>query len=287
MIVVTGAGGKTGRAVLAALAAKGAPVRALVHRDAQAGTATVLGAREVCVGSFDDAAALARAAAGASAIYHICPNVSPHEIAYASAVVEAALTAGVRRLVYHSVIHPQVEAMPHHWNKMRVEDLLFASALDVTVLQPAAYMQNILAGWREIMEAGIYRIPYPVESRLSLVDLDDVAQAAALILMQQGHGGATYELVGTLPLSQVEVAQTLSDALGKPVCAVAEPVEVWEARARAAGMGDHQRETLARMFRYYARHGLVGSPNVLRWLLGRATATLAESLTRMLARTRT
>jgi NAD(P)H dehydrogenase (quinone) len=276
MILVTGAGGKTGRAVVAALVAQSAAVRALVHREEQTGPATALGAREVCVGSFDDAAALARAVAGASAIYHICPNVSPYEVAYAGAVIEAASAAGVRRLVYHSVLHPQVEAMPHHWNKMRVEEMLFASALDVTVLQPAAYIQNILAGWREIAEAGIYRVPYPVESRLSLVDLDDVAEAAALVLTQQGHGGATYELVGAAPLSQLEVAQALSEALDRPVRAVAEPIEDWEARARAAGMGEHQIETLLKMFRYYARHGLVGNPRVLTWLLGRAPTTLAE-----------
>jgi NAD(P)H dehydrogenase (quinone) len=165
--------------------------------------------------------------------------------------------------------------MPHHWDKMLVEDMLLGSGLDVTLLQPTAYMQNILTGWREINGAGIYRVPYPVESRLSLVDLPDVAAAAALVLTQPGHSGATYELVGTAPLSQVAIAQALSEALGRPVRALAEPLEAWEARARAAGMGDHARETLAKMFRYYARHGLVGNPSVLGWLLGRAPTTLA------------
>ncbi len=57
--------------------------------------------------------------------------------------------------------------------------------------------------------------------------------------------------------------------------AVAETVEAWESRARAAGMGDYQRETLAAMFRSYAAHGLVGNANVLTWLLGRSPTTLA------------
>jgi NAD(P)H dehydrogenase (quinone) len=258
--------------VVAAVAARGAPVRALVRRAEQVGTVTAAGAREVFVGSFDDPPALARAMGGATAVYHICPNVSPHEVAYARAVIEAASAAGVCRLVYHSVLHPQIEAMPHHWDKMRAEELLLGSSLDVTLLQPTAYMQNILAGWHDIVDAGIYRVPYPVESRLSLVDLDDVAAAAALVLTQQGHGGATYELAGTAPLSQIDVAQALSDALGRPVRAVAEPLEAWE--AHAASIGDHQRDTLAKMFRYYARHGLVGNANVLTWLLGRATTTL-------------
>jgi len=60
------------------------------------------------------------------------------------------------------------------------------------------------------------------------------------------------------------------------VRAVAEPIETWETRARAAGMGDYQRETLAAMFRSYATGGLVGNSNVLAWLLGRPPGTLSE-----------
>jgi uncharacterized protein YbjT (DUF2867 family) len=118
------------------------------------------------------------------------------------------------------------------------------------------------------------RNPYPVETRLSLVDLDDVAEAAAIVLTQPGHLGATYELVGTAPMTQVEVAAALGEALGRPVRAEAELVEVWE--ARATSLGDYQRATLMQMFRYYGRHGLVGNPNVLRWLLGREPTGLGE-----------
>jgi hypothetical protein len=70
------------------------------------------------------------------AIYHICPNVSRDEVAYARAVAAAARTHGVKRFVYHSVLHPQIEAMPHHWQKMRVEEMLFVAGFDLTVLQP-------------------------------------------------------------------------------------------------------------------------------------------------------
>ena len=87
-------------------------------------------------GSFEDARALTQAAAGVQAIYHICPNVSRDEVAYARAVAAAARTHGVKRFVYHSVLHPQIEAMPHHWQKMRVEEMLFVAGFDLTVLQP-------------------------------------------------------------------------------------------------------------------------------------------------------
>jgi NAD(P)H dehydrogenase (quinone) len=286
MMLVTGAAGKTGEAVVAALAAKGAGVRALVRNADHAGSLMALGAAEVCIGSFEDPRALARAAAGAQAVYHICPNVSTEEVAYARAIVAAARDHGIKRFVYHSVLHPHIEAMPHHFAKLRVEEMLFAGGFDLTVLQPTAYMQNILGAWRAIVDEGVFRAPYPVETRLSLVDLDDVAEAAAVVLTQDGHGGATYELVGTEPLRQTEVATAIGAALGRSVRAETETIAAWDLRAGAAGMGEHERVTLAAMFRYYGDHGLIGNPNTLRWLLGRGLNDLARFLGRAVAQSK-
>ena len=156
-ILVTGAAGKTGRAVIRELAARGAPVRAFLRRAEQRSAAEALGAGEVVVGDLRSRETVAAAVAGVASIYHICPNVHPDEIGIGRRVVSAALAAGVERFVYHSVLHPQIEAMPHHWAKMRVEELLFQSGLDATILQPAPYMQNVLAQWRVDRQAG--RLP--------------------------------------------------------------------------------------------------------------------------------
>ena len=250
MILVTGAAGKSGKAVVKALAAKDAQVRAFIRNPEHAGALRALGAAEVCFGSFEDARALAHAAAGMQAIYHICPNVSRDEVAYARAVAAAARMHGVKRFVYHSVLHPQIEAMLHHWQKMRVEEMLFAAGFELTVLQPTAYMQNILGVWDGILRDGIFKFPYPAATRLSLVDLDDVGAAAAIVLTQDGYGGATYELAGTPALSQTEVASSLAAVLGRSVRAEEEPLAAWEARARAGGMGEYERGTLAAMFGY-------------------------------------
>jgi NAD(P)H dehydrogenase (quinone) len=284
MILVTGAAGKTGKAVVEALAKKGARVRAMVHRIAHIGALRTLGAAECVVASFENENALHRAAAGASAIYHICPNVSPHEVAYARAVAAAARAEGVRRFVYHSVLHPQIEAMPHHWQKMRAEEMLLAADLDLTILQPTAYMQNILAAFPGIIADGVFRVPYPVTTRLSLVDLQDVAEAAALVLTTDGHSGATYELAGAETPSQTEVAAAIAEALHRTVLAEAETVESWQARAREAGMGEYECATLAAMFRYYAARGLIGNSRVLASLLGRKPNDLAVFLHRSAAR---
>jgi NAD(P)H dehydrogenase (quinone) len=281
MILVTGAGGKTGKAVLKALVARGAAVRAFVRSSRHRAALEAIGVHDVVVGEMDDPHALSLAVREASAVYHICPNMSPRELPFAKALVAAAAAHGMRRFVYHSVLHPQIEAMPHHWAKLRVEEMLLASGLDITILQPTAYMQNALAEWDRMVGDGIYRVPYPVDTRLSLVDLDDVAEAAALVLTENGHRGVTYELVGTLPLSQIEIAETFGHALNKPVRAEAESTETWEQRARGTGMNAYQREALVKMFQAYARDGLKGNPNVLGWLLGRPPTSLASFAARM------
>jgi NAD(P)H dehydrogenase (quinone) len=281
MILVTGAAGKTGRAVIRALVAKGAAVRALVHRPDQVGAVEALGAREAVAGDMREGTTMHRAAQGTRAVYHICPNVSPDEVTMGRTAVKAARLAGVQHFVYHSVLHPQVEAMPHHWQKMRVEEQLFESGLRYTILQPAAYMQNVLAQWDQIIGQGIYPVPYAVETRLGLVDLEDVVEAAATILTELGHEGATYELAGTEALSQTEIAAILSQQLGRPVCAVQVPLEVWERQARAAGLAAHQIETLLKMFQYYDRYGFWGNPRVLSWLLGRPPTSLASFIQRV------
>jgi NAD(P)H dehydrogenase (quinone) len=275
MILVTGASGKTGRAVIAGLLARGADVRALVRRADQQASFSALGV-DAAIGSFDQPDTLVPACDGVEAIYHICPNVSVSELDYARFMVAAAKAGGVGRFVYHSVLHPQIEAMPHHWAKMRTEEMLFTSGLDLTVLQPTAYMQNLLSAGRGIAEHGVLRVPYPAETRISLVDLNDVAAAAALVLTSDGHVGATYELVGTPPLSQNEVAAAIGAALQKSIRVEVETIDAWQARVRDAGMGEHEQATLAAMFRYYAEYGLIGNDNTLRWLLGRVPTDLAN-----------
>lgn len=278
MILVTGAAGKTGQAIIQVLANRGADVRALVYRAEYIKQVEVIGSREGFVGDLQDEAALTQAARGCYAIYHICPNMHPAEINIGRRVIAAARQAGVQRSVYHSVLHPQVEAMPHHWHKMRVEEMLFESGLDFTILQPAAYMQNILGGWPAIVSQGVYRVPYPIDTRLSVVDLNDVANVAAKVLTEPGHTGATYELAGPENPSQNEVALLLSDLLGHPIDAEQITIEAWTEGAKKAGLGTYQIETLVKMFRYYERYNFEGNANVLGWLLGRPPTTLRTFL---------
>lgn len=280
MILVTGAAGKTGQAVIKALVTDGESVRALVHRPEQVQLIEALGAQEVLVGDMLARVTVDRAVQGIRAVYHICPNVSPDEVAIGHSLIKASRSSGVEHFVYHSVLHPQTEEMPHHWMKMRVEEQLFKSGLPFTILQPTAYMQNILTHRQNINENGVYPIPYAAETRLSMVDLNDVAQAAVIVLGEPEHFGATYELVGTTGMTQTAVAEILSLDLERTVSVEVVPIEKWVAQARSSGLGEYQIETLTKMFAYYDHHGLWGSPRVLTWLLDRSPTSFTDFLER-------
>lgn len=276
MILVSGAAGKTGLAVIAALAARGEVVRAFLNNRRQTEAIHDAGAVSAVYGDMGDLSAWERAMDGIRALYHIGPNMHEEEEQFALNALQAARKTQLEQFVYHSVLHPQTEAMPHHWRKLRVEEKLLESALSFTILQPAAYMQNISGGWLRIVEEGVYRVPYPVTTRLSLVHLADVAQVAARVLTEPGHAGATYELVGTDPLAQTEVAARLAAALGYQVKAEEISLEQWREQAEAGGMASYTIDSLMRMFRYYADFGFAGNPRVLTWLLGREPRTLAD-----------
>lgn len=280
MILVTGAAGKTGRAVLQSLRSKGEIVGALVHSMEQKEIVSSLGVRDVVIGDMNSTATMERAVQGVRAVYHICPNVSPDEVAIGQAAIKAARKAGVEHFVFHSVLKPGTEAMPHHWNKLRVEEQLIQSALPYTILQPAAYMQNILVHWESIINEGIFPVPYPADTRLSLVDLQDVAQAAVKVLTEPGHNFSTYELVGVEGLSQTAIADILSQELARPVKVSLVPLAIWQDQARKRGLGDYQIETLLSMFHFYHRYNFLGNPQVLRWLLDRPPSSFSAFVKR-------
>jgi NAD(P)H dehydrogenase (quinone) len=281
MILITGAAGKTGKAILRKVADEGGIVKAWVFRAEQIQEVEALGAKEVFVGDLRESSILRRAMQGVNSVYFICPNVHPDEVTIARGIIEAVAAIGVRQFVYHSVLHPQIEAMPHHWKKMRVEEQLFISGLPFTILQPAVYMQNILVNWDDIMETGSYPVPYAVDTRISMVDLEDVAIAAAKVLMdvnpeddQPLHIGATYELVGTQAITPSEIAAILAKQLGHPVVAEKISVETWKSSVCNSGIGEYQINTLTKMFNYYDQYGFWGNSRVLSWLLNRPPTSL-------------
>jgi len=277
MILVTGAAGKTGRAVIQALYARRQPVRALVRRPAQVEIATADGAVEVEVGDLMDVESLHSIFAGMRAVYHIGPNAHPAEAEIGHNAILATSAAGIPHFVMHSVLHPQIQAMPHHWSKLQIEEELIKSDLGFTILQPASYMQNVRGVWASILE-GRYPVPYPVDVRFSPVDLEDVVELAAEVLSSPGHEGAIYELAGPEMLTAAQMARRMGEALGKPVEAEERSRDQWR---RDAKLDPERADILLAMFEYYAEHGFWGNPRVLAGLLGREPTNFSRYLQRL------
>lgn len=268
-VLVTGAAGKTGLAVIRAAVEAGLRVRAVVRPGSGTGAVRAAGAHEVAVADLDSGVGLLDALAGCSATYLIAPNIHLSEPSLVARVLAAAAETSAERVVYHSVLHPYAPEMPHHVGKAVSEDLVRRSGLAWTVLQPCAYIQNLVT----VPQPDELVVPYSLRSAFSMVDLRDVATAAAIVLAEPGHDGATYELAGP---EQVSVA-SLASLWGIKARQIT--VEEWRS-GTGAKLPREAGDALAAMFAYYDRHGLVGNPNVLTWLLGRPLSSIAEVIGR-------
>jgi len=277
-VLVTGAGGKTGAAVLEALRARGVRSVGLVRSAQHAAPA----ADRVVVADQRDPDGLAHALVGVDAVYAVAPNLSPDELTMACAVVDACGRAGVRRLVLHSVVHPQLRAMPHHADKALAEEAVVTSGLDWTVLQPNAYLQN-LAAYVPGMRHGVLRVPYATQRASAWVDLHDVAEVAAHALVDDLGMHATFELSGPEERTSAEVAELAAELLGRPVRAERVDPEHFVATLDGAVVQDpERRRRLLAMLQHYDLYGSPGDATVLRALLGREPRDLRAVLAELL-----
>ena len=274
LILVTGASGKTGKAVMDAFLMKGYQVRALIHSPVKAHD---LDKRiSVLSGDLISKSDVSRAMADVTAVYHICPNMHPDEVSIGKRVIQAAKTNGVRHFVFHSVLHPQIKEMPHHWKKMQVEGLLFESGLNFTILQPAAYMQNLLQYKRGILEESVYSVPYNEQTRVGMVDLRDVAECTARIMTNSRYFGGIYELATNECYTQFELTEIFSRFCKKQINFIEIPRSGWKQSMIKSGMPDYAVTNLVKMFEYYEKYGFAGNGLVLESLLGRKSKSLDQ-----------
>jgi uncharacterized protein YbjT (DUF2867 family) len=276
VIVVTAAGGPTGTAVVRALWSRGEPVRALVGSGRPHPELTALSV-DVATADLTAPDAVAPLLAGADALYLIWPNFDPAEATGAAALLAAARDAGVGRVVYHSVLRPQARVMAHHAAKDRVEEVLDSSGLAWRVLQPCAYADNLDGPVAAAGATGLFRSAWGLEQAQSLVDLRDVADAAAVLLTEDGLDGGTFEVVGPQPLTAPRIAEVLTARLGREIVAVDVVPD-----GPVPPVSDYAAHCTRLMFDHYRAHGFTGSSRVLEALLHRPARTFAEHVAGLL-----
>jgi uncharacterized protein YbjT (DUF2867 family) len=216
MILVTGATGKTGRALVQELVSMGVAVRAVVRDRAKAADIAAAGA-EIAVADLSRAETLASILVGIDKAY-LMTAADPQQVMLHSNFIRAAKQAGVRHIVRHSVrgADPHSPVKLGRWHAISQKELE-DSGMVWTHLQPVYNMQNFLTFAATIQSQGAFYAPMR-DGALSMVDARDVAAVAATTLVDDiHHRRKTYLITGPEALTFAEAAEQLSAVLGKPV----------------------------------------------------------------------
>ena len=271
-VLAIGATGQVAGLVVPALVSKGVQVRALVHDPDKRDQVLAAGADEAVAGDLRDAASIGAALDGVDGVFLIIPAFAADTAALGTGVIVAAQAAGVRRMVFSGVYHPSL-SLVNHASTRPVEEALYHSDLEFTVLQPAMFMQGLAGGWQSAVKDGVFVMPYAKDAAMTFVDYRDVAEAAATAFAGDDLVNGTFELAAGGMVTRSELAALMSQYAGREVTAQdADP---------AAAVRDipdtFMRDGLSAMFADYTAHGFHGGNNlVLRTILGRAPRSLDD-----------
>ncbi|MFJ9894199.1 SDR family oxidoreductase [Streptomyces sp. NPDC091280] len=200
MIVVTGATGNVGRALVRTLTRDRVPVTAVARHISGPGTAA---------GDLAEPEGLRAAFEGAEALFLLVAGERPYDI------LDVAKAAGVRKVVLLSSqgAGTRPEAYPH---PRRFEAAVRESGLDWTILRSGGLDSNAFS-WAESIRARRTAAAPFADVGLPFVDPDDVAAVAATVLREAAHTGATYTLTGPAATTPRARAAAIARALGEPV----------------------------------------------------------------------
>jgi uncharacterized protein YbjT (DUF2867 family) len=233
-ILITGATGNVGSAVLDILSSTDANLRALVHDEPKAQSLRDRGV-EAILGDFLDPESLAPALEGVGTVLLITP-IHPEQVRQAANVIEAARDSdNDPRIVRLSVAQASHEAPTKNSRQhAQIEEELISSRLPYTLLRPTTFMQNTLATARAVASEGRNYQPFK-DGKLGMIDARDMGKVAAKVLTEEGHEGKTYTLTGPAAISFYDIAEMLSEVLGKKVDYV--PISLEKAKEAMLGMG--------------------------------------------------
>lgn len=229
-VLVTGGTGNVGGTVVKELLKRGAQVRVLARKQPDAGKlpADV----EVAIGDLMDPVSLEAALEGVDKLF-LLNAVVADELTQALIAYGIAKRKGIQHITYLSVFKvEQFKDVPHFASKLAVENALRESGMAYTILRPGYYIQNDATLKGALTGAGIYPMPIGTEG-ICAVDVRDIAEAAAISLTGEGHGGQTYDLVGPSLISGPANASLWSKLLGKEITYTGHNFDQWELQMRS------------------------------------------------------
>jgi len=212
-ILVTGATGNVGSLVVRELRDRGVTVRAFV-RDGEKAARTFGHEVELAIGDFAEPESVRRAMSGVDAVLLSSRN-DPRQAEYEIGVIDAAVAAGVRRLVKLSAIGAELGSPLAFWDAHgRIEAHLRRSLPHAVILRSNFYMSNLLGTADQARTLG--KMFAPAEgARIGMVDPRDVAAVAAIALTTDAYDGQTLVLTGPESITYARAAEELSAVTGR------------------------------------------------------------------------
>jgi uncharacterized protein YbjT (DUF2867 family) len=275
MILVTGATGLNGSALLRLLSAKGITTRALVRSRARAEAIAALPGVEIVEGDMARPETLGAALRDVDRAMLISSS-DPIMLEVQSGFIDAARAAGVKHVVKLSGIMPDLTS-PFRFARMHgeIERRLEASGMVFTHLRAGEFMPAYFRQVPSIVARGAMFLPME-DARIASIDVGDIAEIAALALTCSGHDGKTYPLTGPEALTMAEVAEKLSAATGKTIRYVNVAPEDARKAQLAAGMPPYLADALAELFAERRRGKEAQVSPMAQTLLGRRPTSFDE-----------
>jgi len=274
MILVTGASGTAGGAVLKEVVVNG--VRAMYRSKSDAAKAPKN--VEVVIADFADKASLIPALKGVETVFIVCGPI-PQLVELEGNMIDASRAAGVRHVVLNSALGAGrfSKSFPS-WHR-QVEEKLEGCGLSYTILRPNGFMQNIVAYNSGSIRTESAFYAAMSDAKVSLVDVHDVGAVAAKVLLHpEGHANKTYELNGPEALSNSEIAKRLSKVTGREIKYVDIPESVQRKAMLDVGMPEKQVTAILELQEYYRSGACASVDRTIAEILGRQPRTVDEFL---------
>jgi len=275
MILITGASGSVGKAVLLEAIRKESGVRAMYRSKEEAAKAPA--GCEPVLADYSDKQSLRKALDGVSSVYIVCSPI-PKLVELESNMLDACKECGIRHVVLNSALGAGDfgKSFPS-WHR-KVEDKLKTTGISYTILRPNGFLQNIVAYNAPSIRAEGAFYAAMGDAKVSYLDVGDIAAVAVKALKGATHAGKTYELNGPEAISNAELARRISNIAGRAVNYVDIPEPAQREAMLGLGMPEWQVTALLELQQYYKQGGGAKTDGLLKSLIEREPVTLDQYL---------
>ncbi len=276
-LLITGAAGQLGLLTVNALLARvpASEIAVTIRKPQDAGHFTTLGIT-ARIADYDDSASLEQAFTGIERLLLISSNALGQRVAQHRNVVEAAKQAGVRRLIYTSVLHADHSKLGLAEEHRQTEALIAKSGLAFVLLRNGWYTENYAAGASAAVQHGAL-FGAAGDGLVSAAARADYAEAAAVTLLSAAPA-RIYELAGDRSFTLQDFAAEISRLSGKNIPYTNLDQVAYEAALKQAGLPAGLAELLADSDAAAAQGALFDESRALSKLIGRATTPWQETL---------